>query len=304
MLFFGKKKMIAAMALFVFMGLCGWFWRHREYIPFVSQPLSTGAAPFQYTASRGAQAGERTFGMLMEMWENWDSLEELKKENESLRAEQAAYSEILAENIRLKSLLSFKQGYTQYHLAGASVISRDYGSWTQTLVIDRGEDSGIQKYMPVIVPTGLVGFVSEVYANSARVQLLLDPRTSVGGIVQRPSSRVVAMVSGNSGHLGELLFVNLPKEADVIKGDTIVASGYGGVYPKGMVIGTVEQVDVDEIGGTQVARITPTADFSHMEEVFVITDHIQKAAPESLIVKPPQKEPPMNPNKQQAGEKR
>ncbi len=304
MLFFGKKKMIAAISLFLFMGLCGWFWRHREYIPFVSQPLSIGAAPFQYTVSRGAQTGEHGIAMLEEMWNNWDSLDELKKENESLRAEQARYSEILAENIRLKELLSFKQGYTQYHLSGASVISRDYGTWTQTLVIDRGEESGIRKYMPVIVPTGLVGFVSEVYANSARVQLLLDPRTSVGGIVQRPASRVVSMVSGNSGHLGELLFVNLPKEADVIKGDTIVASGYGGVYPKGMVIGTVEQVEIDEIAGTLAARITPAADFSHLEEVFIITDHIQKTAPESILAKPMKKEPPMNPNKQQAGEKR
>ena len=304
MLFFGKKKIIATVALFLFMGLSGWFWRHREYIPFISQPLSTGAAPFQYTVSRGGWLGEHSMETLKEIWDNWDSIDELQKENESLRAEQAHYSEILAENIRLKGLLAFKQGYTQYHLSGASVISRDYGTWTQTLVIDRGEDSGIRKYMPVIVPTGLVGFVSEVYVNSARVQLLLDPRTSVGGIVQRPASRVVAMASGNSGHLGELLFVNLPKEADVIKGDTIITSGYGGVYPKGMVIGTVEQVNVDSIGGTQAARIIPAADFSHLEEVFVITDHIQKATPESIIVKPPKKEPPMNPNKQQAGEKR
>ena len=237
------------------------------------------------------------------MWGNWNELDALRKENESLRAEQAQYSEILAENIRLKSLLSFKQGYKQYHLTGASVITRDYGGWTQTLVVDRGSDSGIKKYMPVIVPTGLVGFVSEVYENSARVQLLLDPRTSVGGIVARPASRVVAMVSGNSSEPGKLSFVNLPREADVIKGDTIVASGYGGVYPKGMVIGTVEQVDVDSIGGTQVARIVPAADFSHLEEVFIITDHIQRATPESILVKPPKKEPPMNPNKHQAGEK-
>ena len=188
-------------------------------------------------------------------------------------------------------------------MLGASVIERDYGGWTHTMVIDRGEDSGLKKYMPVIVPSGIVGFVSEVYLNSARVQLLLDPRTTIGGIVQRPASRVVSMVSGNSGNPGYLSLVSLPKEADVIKGDIIVSSGYGGVYPKGMVIGTVEQVDVDAEGGTQSAQIRPAADFSHMEEVFVITDHIQKTSPESITVKPPKIEPPMNPNKQQAGDK-
>ena len=54
MIFFGRKKMAAAVTLFVFMGACGWFWRHREYIPFISQPLSIGTAPFNYTASRTA----------------------------------------------------------------------------------------------------------------------------------------------------------------------------------------------------------------------------------------------------------
>lgn len=285
------------------MGACGWFWRHREYIPFVSQPLSVGAAPFEYGVSRAAWFGENSIGMVQQIFTNWKDLEELKRENESLKAEQNRYSEVLAENIRLRNLLKFKQGYTSYNMVGASVIERDYGGWTHTMVIDRGEDSGIKKYMPVIIPSGLVGFVSEVYMNSSRVQLLLDPRTTVGGIVQRPASRVVSMVSGNSGNPGLLSFMSLPKESDVIKGDIIVTSGYGGVYPKGLVIGTVEQVDVDSEGGTQSAEIRPAADFAHMEEVFIITDHIQKTSPDSITVKPPKIEPPMNPNKQQAGDK-
>lgn len=303
MIFFGKKKIASIIVLFAFMGACGWFWRHREYIPFVSQPLSVGAAPFEYGVSRAAWFGENSIGMVQQIFTNWKDLEELKRENESLKAEQNRYSEVLAENIRLWNLLKFKQGYTSYNMVGASVIERDYGGWTHTMVIDRGEDSGIKKYMPVIIPSGLVGFVSEVYMNSSRVQLLLDPRTTVGGIVQRPASRVVSMVSGNSGNPGLLSFMSLPKESDVIKGDIIVTSGYGGVYPKGLVIGTVEQVDVDSEGGTQSAEIRPAADFAHMEEVFIITDHIQKTSPDSITVKPPKIEPPMNPNKQQAGDK-
>lgn len=303
MIFFGKKKIASIIVLFAFMGACGWFWRHREYIPFVSQPLSVGAAPFEYGVSRAAWFGENSIGMVQQIFTNWKDLEELKRENESLKAEQNRYSEVLAENIRLRNLLKFKQGYTSYNMVGASVIERDYGGWTHTMVIDRGEDSGIKKYMPVIIPSGLVGFVSEVYMNSSRVQLLLDPRTTVGGIVQRPASRVVSMVSGNSGNPGLLSFMFLPKESDVIKGDIIVTSGYGGVYPKGLVIGTVEQVDVDSEGGTQSAEIRPAADFAHMEEVFIITDHIQKTSPDSITVKPPKIEPPMNPNKQQAGDK-
>lgn len=152
MIFFSKKKMLSIVLLLAFLGGCGWFWRHREYIPFVSQPLSVGAAPFEYGVSRAAWLGENGIGLFRQVFSNWKELDELRKENESLKSEQDHYSEILAENIRLRSLLQFKQGYTSYHMLGASVIERDYGGWTHTMVIDRGEDSGLKKYMPVIVP--------------------------------------------------------------------------------------------------------------------------------------------------------
>lgn len=304
MTFFYKKKIMLMFLILFFLGISGWFWRHREYIPFVSQPLSVAAAPFEYTVSRSAVLGSNTLSLFREVWDNWTELERLRRENENLRAEQAQYSEVLAENIRLKNLLQFKQTNKQYQLSGASVIAQDYSGWTHTVIIDRGEDSGIRKYMPVIVPTGLVGFVSEVYLNSSRVQLLFDPRTSVGGIVQRPSSRVVSMVSGTGSGAETLRFDGLPKESDVIKGDVIITSGYGGVYPKGLVIGTVEKVNVDALGGVEEAEIKPAADFAHMEEVFVIMDSIQQVKPESTLSQSPKVEPPMDPNKKQAGENR
>lgn len=182
----------------LFMGLCGWFWRHRESVPFVSQPLSTAAAPFEYGMSRISFAGRTGIGMIDQILSDWEELEALRRENGALRAEQTAYSGILAENIRLRELAGFRQGYKQFTLLGASVIDRDYGSWSDTMVIDRGTDSGIAKYMPVIVPGGLVGFVSDVYLNSARVQLITDPRTSVGAVVQRPGSRVASIVRGTA----------------------------------------------------------------------------------------------------------
>ena len=118
MIFFGKKKIASIILLFAFMGACGWFWRHREYVPFVSQPLSVGAAPFEYGVSRAAWLGENSIGILKQVFTNWKDLEDLKRENDSLRAEQNAYSEVLAENIRLRNLLKFKQGYTSYNMVG------------------------------------------------------------------------------------------------------------------------------------------------------------------------------------------
>ncbi len=303
MFFFGKRKIMGVMVIFVLLALFGWLWKHRESVPFISQPLSAAAAPFQYGTSRFSQGIHTGIAVVDQALNRWQELEALRSENGALRAEQAQYGEILAENIRLRKMLDFKSGYTQFQLLGASVISRDYGVWTDTVVIDRGEDSGIKKYMPVIVPQGLVGFVSEVYANSARVQLLTDPRTSVGAIVQRPASRVASLVTGSGNFPGQLLFVNIPKEADVVKGDMLVTSGYGGVYPHGLLIGTVGQVESDPAGIVKEIFVQPSADFRYMEEVFVITDHIQKTAPAEIKPQLPVTEPPMNPNARQAGDK-
>lgn len=85
--------------------------------------------------------------------------------------------------------------------------------------------------MPVITPAGVVGFISDVYPHSSRVQLMTDPRTSIGAIVQRPESRVSSVVRGNGNVPTEPQFVNIAKDAaDILEGDTLVTSGFGSIY--------------------------------------------------------------------------
>ena len=295
MFFFGKRKIITAVCFFVFMAVCGWFWRNRETVSFVSQPLSTAEAPFQYGTSQIsllARYGGATIGQIINHWKEVDTL---RHENANLKAEQAAYSEILAENIRLKGMLNFKQTYTQYSMLGAKVIAKDYNSWTNTITIDRGSSDGVNKYMPVIVPQGVVGFVSSVSRYTSQVQLLVDPRTAIGGIVQRPESRVASILKGDGNNSDFLVFGNIPKEADVIK-------GYGGVYPKGLLIGTVSQVSADGSGVSLAALVKPAVDFTKVEEVFIITNSVQKVNPGDINNQIPIKEPAMNPNEQQASD--
>jgi rod shape-determining protein MreC len=187
-------------------------------------------------------------------------------------------------------------------MLGAKVIAKDYNSWTNTITIDRGSSDGVNKYMPVIVPQGVVGFVSSVSRYTSQVQLLVDPRTAIGGIVQRPESRVASILKGDGNNSDFLVFGNIPKEADVIKGDTIVTSGYGGVYPKGLLIGTVSQVSADGSGVSLAALVKPAVDFTKVEEVFVITNSVQKVNPGDINNQIPIKEPAMNPNEQQASD--
>ena len=123
--------------------------------------------------------------------------------------------------------------------------------------------------------------------------------TSIGGIIQRPESRVASILKGTGNRSDLLVFGNIPKEADVIKGDTVIASGYGGIYPKGTLIGTVKQVDVDKLGISLEALVKPAVDFTRLEEVFVVIAFEQMIDPLEIKNQVPLTEPAMNPNEQQ-----
>jgi len=125
--------------------------------------------------------------------------------------------------------------------------------------------------MAVITPDGVVGFISDAFSDSARVQLMTDPRTSVGAVVQRPESRVASVVRGNGNMPLEPQFVNVAKEADILEGDTLITSGFGSIYPKGLYIGKIVSIHMDDSDFVKYAVIEPGVDFSKLEEVFVIT---------------------------------
>lgn len=194
----------------------------------------------------------------------------LKSEVEQLRLMNIQMNEVMAENDRLRNLLNYKQSIHQFDLLPAKVIARDPGSWTSTMVINRGSDDGIAKDMVVVTTQGLVGNVVSVFNSSARVQLILDPRSAVGAIVQRSESRVAGIVEGGKGNKMKARMVNIPRDADIVEGDRVLTSGFGGVYPKGISIGIVEKIENDEGGLLKYAILRPDVDFQKLEEVAVI----------------------------------
>ena len=241
----GKKSVVIVLILFVLIAVVGWAWRQRESLPFVAKPLQMAAAPFEYGASRIMNSLASAFHIVDISLKNRIEWEALERENAELKSRTVDYDELVAENDRLRQLLDFRASHGQYQLAAAVVISRDYGTWSNTMIIDAGTNEGVAKDMPVITPSGVVGFISEAYPHSARVQLLTDPRTSIGAIVQRPESRVSSVVRGNGNVPSEPQFVNIAKDADILD----------------------HQNDNDFV---KYAVIRPSVDFSKLEEVFVI----------------------------------
>ena len=194
----------------------------------------------------------------------------LMAEIEELRAKNMAANEFEAENQRLRALLGYKETATQFDLVAARVIGRESATWSSTIVVNRGTTDGIANDMAVVTSMGLVGHISEVNLNSSKVQLILDPRSSVGTLIQRPESRVAGIVEGDINNPTMPRMINIPKNSDVIVGDVVVTSGFGGIYPKGIVVGKIKDIQNEESGLLKYGVVDTTVDFQKLEDVAII----------------------------------
>ncbi len=256
--------------------------RGRFGTPISGKAVITVLAPFERAASwfgDGVEGGLTNVGDIMTVHEQ---NKQLKEEIEQLRVQNVKAEEYAAENKRLRELLGYKNLATQFDFVVARVIGREPTTWTRMIVIDRGTEHGVNKNMPVVTARGLVGVVSEAGPISSKVELILDPRAAAGALVQR--SRVAGIVKGNLGDALSPRMVDIPRNEDVAEGDTIVTSGFGGIYPKGIMIGTVREVKNDAGGLLQCAILEPAVDFQRLEDVSVIV--ASREAPPEPIAKP------------------
>ncbi|WP_462332469.1 rod shape-determining protein MreC [Schwartzia sp. (in: firmicutes)] len=255
-------------------------------VPIHNQTVITLLAPFQRAAT---WAGNGIHDGLAEIWDILTVQKQnkmLRNEVEQLRAQNVKANEYAAENMRLRELLGYKNSATQFDLVVARVIGRESATWTRMIVIDRGTQDGVDKNMAVVTARGLVGVVTEAGPMSAKVEMILDTRTSVGALVQR--SRVAGIIEGSPDNSRQPRLVNIPRNEDVQEGDVIVTSGFGGVYPKGLMIGKVESVHNDSGGLLKYAVVEPAVDFQRLEDVAVIVAS-REAPPEPLL--PPKQTP-------------
>ena len=191
---------------------------------------------------------------------------ELRDEIERLRLASLHVREIQDENLRLRRLLELRGRLPASTLPG-EVIAKEWSGWRRSLVVNRGRGDGIVRMTPVLVPEGLVGRVAEVRAGAAVVQLLNDPASSVGAIVQR--TRTAGVVEGEPG--GSVRFKFLGRDGGGLQvGDLIVTSGLGGLFPKGLPVGRVKARDERSSALFHYAQLQPVVDFARVEEVLLL----------------------------------
>ena len=258
--------------------------RGRFELPISNQAALTALAPFQRAAAWANSKVQHVFDEVHDIMNVHEQNKQLKTEVEKLRAQNVRANEYAEENIRLRGLLAYKDKAVQFDLVPARVIGREAATWTNMIVIDRGSNDGVQKEMAVVTDRGLVGSVTEVSALSSKVELITDARVAVGALVQR--SRLAGVVEGTLKDPAHPRMVNVPRNADINSGDTIITSGFGGIYPKGIVVGHVSEVRNDEGGLLKYGVIEPAVDFQKIEDVAVIV--ASREAPPQPVVMPVQ----------------
>jgi rod shape-determining protein MreC len=209
-----------------------------------------------------------------DVWAGYIDLRAVRKENQQLRGEVAILkrridqlAEQALETQRLQRLLALRET-SAAPLIAARVIGKDATNWFKTVLLDRGSGDGIRRNLPVITPDGLVGRVVEVTPTTAKVQLLTDPVSAAGGLLQR--TRVTGIVVGSFAAGARVRY--LPLMADVAVGDEVVTSGMGGVFPKGIPVGRITAVERKSGALFQEAALRPAVDLSRLEEAFVLAD--------------------------------
>lgn len=189
----------------------------------------------------------------------------LQSEINALRMENAQYRELVATNERLQKLLKFKKTINWPVLA-AQVIGRDPSGWFESVIIDKGTNSGLKVNMPVVDAKGVVGRLVSVSPNYAKVLLIIDQNSAVDSLVQR--SREKGILKGLSTELCKLDYV--VKTSDIAQGDLVVTSGMGRVFPKGLPVGKVLEVSNIPWKLFKDIHVRPMVDFTKLEEVLVI----------------------------------
>ena len=295
------QKIIALIVVFVSVFCCVFFAARGKFsTPVADNAATTLVSPFQRALAWVGSQIAFVRNTITEMSQLHEQNKKLRAEVEILRAQNLTASEYASENQRLRSLLGYKQSALQFDLVAASVIGRESASWSSVIVINRGTLDGVANNMPVVTELGLVGHVMEAGLNSAKVQLLIDPRSSVGTLIQRPESRVAGIVEGDIKNPAHPRMVNIPKDSDVKVDDMVVTSGYGGVYPKGLVVGKVIAVHNEEGGLLQYGELETSVDFQKLEDVAVIVAS-REAPPEPI--QPPQQTPGTETNPYETAEK-
>lgn len=247
------------------------------------EAVSDGGGPLRFVANYTIvpmQKGISYAGRyLSDISDNFDTLKEVRAENDELKSR---VDELTIDNTRLRQeqyelerlreLYQLDENYSDYEKIGAHVIANNGSNWFNDFTIDKGSNDGVKVDCNVLAGSGLVGIVTEVGPDYARVRSIIDDSSNISAMILSTSD--ICMVRGDLqlASDGKIHFENLPNNDNEIEvGEQVVTSHVSSRFVQGLFIGYISDIQVDSNNLTRSGYITPAVDFSNLQEVLVIT---------------------------------
>ncbi|HPU41478.1 MAG TPA: rod shape-determining protein MreC [Acetivibrio clariflavus] len=239
-------------------------------INYVGDIFSTILSPFQRFINYSDKK-------INDFFAHFEDIDKLRKENEVLKQkvhelvyENEKLIDLKIKNEELRRALDIKDQYSTMDMVGANTIAKDMGNWFDIFTIDRGTKDGIEIDYPVVTSNGLVGRVMQTDLFTSKVISIIDEDSSISARLSKTSDLVVVKGDRKLKDQGLCIMNYIPADADVSAGDRVETSGVGGIYPKGILIGTVKEVRQRTNELDRYAIIEPVVDFKRLEEVFIL----------------------------------
>lgn len=233
--------------------------------------ISTVISPFQKAAGYVTDTVSNFFSSVKraELLEEENNL--LREELRILREKNVEYNQYKAENEFYSDFLEIKREHPDYQFHPATVVAFNSADVYNSFSIDCGTANGVKQFDPVITADGLIGYVSEAGLTHSTVVTLLNPDLSVGATDNR--TRESGVVTGDSSLVesGLCKMSYLSRSSAVSLGDNIITSGAGSIFPAGLMIGTVTEINKSSADVSLYAVLRPSVEFDNLTDVMVIT---------------------------------
>lgn len=194
--------------------------------------------------------------------------ENLKEQNSQLEQSLRELENIRTENETLKEYLGLTEKYGEYKTVPAYVINKDISNYSKTIIINIGKKDGIEEKMTVIADEGLVGYVISVTDNTAKVRTIVDTSSSISCLMSTNKDSIVC--KGTLDSNSQLKAMYISTDANLVQGDSVDTSGLGGIYPKGIHVGTISKIIATKNITDRYAIIETAVDFNKLNTVLVV----------------------------------
>ncbi|MBT2582414.1 rod shape-determining protein MreC [Planococcus sp. ISL-109] len=265
-----KRLILLLIGVILLVALISLTLRDRGQVSLPEQIVKEAVGAGQSVFSRPAHFVTGVFDNIDSLINTFEENRLLKARLEEFAGVQAEVTDLRSENGELQELLDKEESLREYNPIQAVVIARNPDQWEEKIILNRGTSHGIQENMAVMTARGLIGKVTIATPTTSTVELVTT---------QNPNYRVSAMVLGEDDVFGliegydaerrELLLKRVDFSVDLQEGDQVVSSGLGGIFPKGIIIGEITEVTIDEFGLTKLAYVKPAADFSMLNHVII-----------------------------------